>query len=275
MVIRRRKKVRGHTQVFNDLYDLYQPIVGHSAISLYNNLQRYVNNIENHEREGLAYPTLATLAKKMKMAKRTLIDKRDLLVGVELLDVFREEKQVGNIKCLRYYYDLLEPLEFQEFFLRFGKDFKEKAGEDYYDLVFKDLLISRVSNETSTGVSYETVKRKILYKKIKSSSILGQEQENCENEIESLEDIFIETMGIEFYHSNVRQQIESLLNMWGYEYVLKQMEYTRHTIERYAKYYHPSDKSIHSYWGFVYCACRDNYAKARLTYSTQIIKTRR
>ncbi|AZR72501.1 hypothetical protein BBF96_03350 [Anoxybacter fermentans] len=287
IVIRHRNR-RGYVQTYNELYDLYQPILGHATISVYNNLMRYVNNIMDHENNGFSYPTLDMLAKKMRMGKRTIIQARQKLESMGLLEVYYERVKLGNLNYNKYYYDLIDPLEYHEFFLKYGELLRQEAGDQYYQEIFKPIFEAEkavlgvsnetpkkayleVSNETSVGVSNETVKKQsILKRQIYSSSSIhrtgafGKSISEAE-QISILENLYIDTLGLSTFDSNTTKMIKHLLSKWDFEYIRKQMEYTKEKIEEYSLRYHPSEeKGIRSYWGFVYCACRDNYAKARI-----------
>lgn len=292
IIVQKIDTERRYTKTYHELVDLYQPIVGYGVISLYNNLLRYVNNMIGHHNRGFSYPTLNKLAKKMKMAKKTLIKSRNLLSEMELLKIKREKKVIGNITCVKYYYVILDPIEPQEFYWRFGQEMIEKAGEEYFCEVFAEYIEdplsgvsmetpreapSGVSKETSAGVSMETVNKQSILNKKSSSSIHSADTKSCgyvdnsgkkytDEQVNLLLQLYMDSQFV-IPTADSGRQIESLLARWPYEYVRKQMEYTNERISYYALNYHPKEgKKIHSYWGYVVCACRDNYAKARVTY---------
>ena len=85
-------------------------------------------------------------------------------------------------------------------------------------------------------------------------------------DIRKLEQLYIETQGLERFDSNTTKMITQLLTQWECKYIEQQMKYTHEKIVLYAKEFPIGEKSIKDYWGFIYSACRENYAKAMVSY---------
>lgn len=89
------------------LTNLYQPIIGYTAISLY---LTFYNDLNNKSQESLEY-THHHLMTNMQLKLDSIIDARRKLEGIGLLKTYLKRGEIDN-----YVYILYSPLSSYEFF---------------------------------------------------------------------------------------------------------------------------------------------------------------
>ena len=172
---------------YKSIYDLYSPIIGDQAISLYIIL---CNEADKHHQAGTKYSTIESLYKQLNLTYDTFLQLRTKLEALQLLRTYMD------ITKKEYCFELVEPLSFTKFihnqkfrhllYTKIGKTNYERLEYLHsnnhlpktwlnvsvnFDIVFKDSELDKIYefnfNDLYKNISYKTHQVVLLSNQVK------------------------------------------------------------------------------------------------------------
>ena len=91
---------------YKSLYDLYQPIIGNDAVSLYITL---LHESDKLSQMGVQFNSLSSLYNQLNLSYESFVELRSKLEAFQLLRTYIDNESK------KYYFELVEPVSFKEF----------------------------------------------------------------------------------------------------------------------------------------------------------------
>lgn len=111
---------------YKSLYDLYQPIIGNDAVSLYITL---LHESDKLSQMGVQFNNLSSLYNQLNLSYESFVELRSKLEAFQLLRTYIDNENK------KYYFELVEPVSFKEFVnnQKFRHILLQKIGQANYE----------------------------------------------------------------------------------------------------------------------------------------------
>ena len=111
---------------YKSLYDLYQPIIGNDAVSLYITL---LHESDKLSQMGVQFNNLSSLYNQLNLSYESFVELRSKLEAFQLLRTYIDNESK------KYYFELVEPVSFKEFVnnQKFRHILLQKIGQANYE----------------------------------------------------------------------------------------------------------------------------------------------
>ena len=111
---------------YKSLYDLYQPIIGNDAVSLYITL---LHESDKLSQMGVQFNSLSSLYNQLNLSYESFVELRSKLEAFQLLRTYIDNESK------KYYFELVEPVSFKEFVnnQKFRHILLQKIGQANYE----------------------------------------------------------------------------------------------------------------------------------------------